>query len=50
MDKTKAYVINMFIHPGLRLSWIRSQWDAHYISEAENTIRQLVPYEVSRHF
>lgn len=42
MDDTDAYVVTMFLNPAVRFSWIKGEWEDHYIKRAKNTIITLV--------
>ncbi|KAH9014937.1 hypothetical protein EDB84DRAFT_1277499, partial [Lactarius hengduanensis] len=42
MDRTKAYVLAMFLNPSIRMSWINKHWSAEYIKDAKNTILDTV--------
>jgi len=42
MDKTSAYVVALFLHPGVRMSWVREYWDPEWSKDAEKKIKELM--------
>ncbi len=42
MDDTDAYVVTMFLNPAVHFSWIKGEWEDHYIKRARNTIITLI--------
>ncbi|KIL57978.1 hypothetical protein M378DRAFT_188346 [Amanita muscaria Koide BX008] len=42
MDRTRSYIVAMFLHPAIRMSWIRKHWDDMYIRDAEQKIKEIM--------
>ncbi|KAG6843091.1 hypothetical protein H0H87_007884, partial [Tephrocybe sp. NHM501043] len=40
-DDTGAYVVAMFIHPAIKLTHIKKEWDAPYIVKAKQLIKDI---------
>lgn len=40
MDRTRAYVVAMFLNPSIRMSWFNKHWDERYVTDARSKIQK----------